>query len=297
MAFSAGRHLAANGPGGAPGWWSDQVGPGLALDQGSYQLVSMDYLAGPGESASAEELQVGPGGALPPARQADALAEALDALGIERLHALVGASYGGMVGLSFAQRHPARLDRLVVLCAAHQTHPMATALRSLQRRVVRLGRDTGREREALSLARGIAMTTYRTDREFAERFDGSPSWTESGPRFPVDGYLEAQGAAFAESFDAEEFLTISESLDLHRVDPAAIETPTWLLASRFDTLVPLWQVWELAAALGGPVSQTILPSRFGHDAFLKEVGPVDRFLRVALHGPDLPDTHSQGEER
>ena len=38
--------------------------------------------------------------------QADALARVLDEIGVERIQAFVGASYGGMVALAFAERYP-----------------------------------------------------------------------------------------------------------------------------------------------------------------------------------------------
>ena len=61
----------------------------------------------------------------------------LDQLGIDRLHGSVGASYGGMVTLALAQKHASRLRQAVVISAAHRTHPMSTAWRSVQRAFVR----------------------------------------------------------------------------------------------------------------------------------------------------------------
>ncbi len=44
----------------------------------------------------------------------------MDLLGIERLQASLGASYGGMVTLALAQAHPARVRHALVLSAAHR---------------------------------------------------------------------------------------------------------------------------------------------------------------------------------
>ena len=103
--------------------------------------------------------------------QADAIAALLLELGIRRLHAFVGASYGAMVGLAFAARHPERVRRLVAIAGAHRAHPLAIAVRNLQREIVRLGRTPRRRGAGLDLARRLAMTTYRGEREFAERCD------------------------------------------------------------------------------------------------------------------------------
>ena len=59
-----------------------------------------------------------------------------------------------------------------MISAAHESDPIATALRHLQRRVVALGREAGRERDGLAIARGIAMTSYLTTRHFDERLTG-----------------------------------------------------------------------------------------------------------------------------
>ncbi|MQL90122.1 hypothetical protein Taro_022705 [Colocasia esculenta] len=47
--------------------------------------------------------------------QAECIAEAMDALGVERA-SLVGISYGGFVGYALAAAHPDRLERVVLCC-------------------------------------------------------------------------------------------------------------------------------------------------------------------------------------
>ena len=126
------------------------------------------------------------------------------------------------------------------------------------------------------------MTTYRTPEELHQRFDDAP---EHGPdgwaRFPVESYLEARGEAFADHFDAQTFLRLSESLDLHRVDPKALTVPTTLVAVRSDRLVPPEQLRQLAAETSGPVKLIEIDSLYGHDAFLKEISTLTPILRDA----------------
>ncbi|MGB7211586.1 MAG: hypothetical protein WBC97_03070, partial [Gemmatimonadales bacterium] len=174
------------------------------------------------------------------------------------------------------------LARHICISAAHQSHPMATALRALQRAAVQLGISTGQDARGLAHARGIAMTTYRTIEEFAERFSNAPVAGADGPRFPVEEYLAEHGRRFIARFTPARFLSLSLSLDLHQVDPAAITTPTTLIAVAEDTLVPLWQMEALRAQLGGAATLDVVQSTYGHDAFLKEVGSIGSVITRAL---------------
>ena len=263
--ISASRHVCANEVDASPGWWESVAGPGRAIDNTRWRLVSFDYLDGGRRGDGRPERTV------TTHDQADALAAVLDEIGVHCVHAVVGASYGGMVALAFAERYPERLERLVTIGAAHRAHPMTTALRVIQRRVVELGLDTGRAFDGLVLARALAMTTYRTAREFSERFDSTAALRLT------EEYLLHQGEKFARRFTPERFLALSLSADLHEIDPARISTPAVFIAAAGDTLVPREQVEQLARAFGAPNRIVDLPGITGHDAFLTEpqaLGPI-----------------------
>lgn len=268
--ISASRDVTASE--GSPGWWQALVNAGAAVDLDRCRVLSIDWLAPADlgvEAISSED-------------QADALAALLDALGIHRAHAFVGASYGAMVALAFAARHPRALDRLVVLAGAHRPHPLASAQRSVQRGIVRLGLASGQADEALGLARQLAVTTYRGREEFGRRFAGAPEFREGRFRLPVEDYLEHQGRRFVERFDARRFLALSESIDLHDVTPERIPTPATLVGFASDLLVPLADLCELQRRLHGPTTLEVLESPYGHDGFLKETHQLAPLLRAAL---------------
>ncbi len=277
--ISAGRHVVTPPAHDADGWWGSVVGVGRALDTTARRVISFDYLSGPGESCA-----LGTGTSVATHDQARALALVLDDLDIERVD-LVGASYGGMVALVFAALFPARARRLVVISAAHRSHPMATALRSLQRDIATLGSMSGQADRGLALARGLAMTTYRTAEEFQLRFSGTPKWTEGRPRFQVQDYLDHHGSHFGERFSVGSFRCLSESIDLHRVAPETITAPTTVVSVDSDRLVPGWLAAELAGRLSGPCTTIRIASHYGHDAFLKEPDQMGRVVTGALDGP------------
>lgn len=280
--ISADRHVAATHEEPRAGWWQAMVGAGRPIDLREWCVLGVDWLGGcgattgplPGAGAHFPFVSTGD--------QAALVVRVLDALGVARAHAVVGASYGGMVALALGARHAARVRRAVVIGAPHHSHPMATALRSIQRQVVRLGLDEGRGRPALEIARGLAMITYRSAEEFGRRFDATPTWTADGPRFPVESYLAHAGATFAERCPPESFLCLSASIDAHRVDPAAVAVPTTLVAVDGDLLVPVAQLRELHAALAAPLALHVLSSIYGHDAFLKEIDAIGAIVAAAL---------------
>jgi len=272
------------------GWWSEVVGPGQALDAERFRVLSFDYLGGSAETTGPGRIGLaavdGAGSAFPNIStydQAELLVRLLNNLGLKSLRAIVGGSYGGMVALAFGERYPERVSRLVVIGAADRTHPMATAWRSVQRKILRFAVDCGRPKDGLQLARALAMSTYRSAEEFEARFDAAP--TRDGERFafPVEQYLFARGTDFAERNHPEAILCLSESIDLHHVDATRVFVPTTIIAIREDQLVPLTDLRGLAARL--PVAKLHeISSIYGHDAFLKESDQLRGIFAVALGG-------------
>lgn len=278
--ISAGRHVSAHSRVPGPGWWEGFVGDGLSIDTRQVQVLSFDWLGGAGSSTAPAAGEAFP--FVGTEDQAAALAHLLDALRIDRLAAFVGSSYGGMVGLQFAARFPARLAKLCTLGAAHRSHPQASAWRAVQRGIVELGLQSGRGGDALALARQLAMTTYRTPGELRDRFGGAPGLVGGRWRAPVQDWLDARGAEFARDWLPEQFLCLCASIDAHRVEPAAVAVPTWLCSFVGDQLVPPADVRELAAGLSKLRDLREIRSRYGHDGFLKERLAVGALLREVL---------------
>ncbi|MBU1324936.1 MAG: homoserine O-succinyltransferase [Alphaproteobacteria bacterium] len=258
---------------GRRGWWEWAVGPGAPVDTDRLAVLAIDWLPAAGAA---------PDRPVTTQDQARAIAAALDALGRTRADAFVGASYGGCVGLAFAELFPERIGRLVALSAPHRAHPTATAWRGVQRRILELGREAGREAEALSLARQLAMTTYRTTEELGLRFGGAPPPAVVGAPHPVCDWLIARGEAHAARADAQRQIILTDSLDRHAVEPERVAGPLTVVGFTDDRLVPIADLHELAARASNLCRFVEAPSVFGHDAFLKEREVVGRALRTAL---------------
>ena len=247
--ISSGRHVCGDG-----GWWSETIGG--AVDLNRYGVVGFDF-------APLRDVRL----RVAASDQARLIGQALDALGVVRLHAFIGASYGGLVGLAFAAQTPERLNRLCVISAAHKSAAQALAWRGVQRRIVEFALAHGEESAGLSLARQLAMITYRGQEELESRFDNI---VDSEGLSDLDRYLIARGDAYIDVMPVRRWLSLSEAIDRFAIDPVTISVPTTLVACPTDQLVPFRLMEELAAALPSLQAFHAIPSIYGHDAFLKE---------------------------
>ena len=263
--ISAHRHVIAHAADLAAGWWQAQAGL-----FGRHRLLAIDWI-GDGDGFDAP---------IDSADQADAIAAVMAALGLPAARAFVGASYGAMVGLQFAARHPGRLHSLVAISGGHRPHPWASALRSVQRKVIELGGDAD-PASGVALARQLAMLSYRTPQEFAERFDAPVVLRDGVAACAADDYLAHCGKKGSARFDARSYLRLSESIDLHRIEPETVRVPLGVIAVEGDLLVPPDLLAELAVRAPDAWLQT-LSSRYGHDAFLKETTAISAALTAAL---------------
>ncbi|PQA85559.1 homoserine O-succinyltransferase MetX [Hyphococcus luteus] len=264
--ISAGRVVATCKDG--EGWWRDMVSPGGFIDLDRYCVIGFDFLPNAGEAAKTVTTR----------DHARALADALDTLNIEKLHGFVGASYGGMIGLVFAELFPDRIEKLCAISAPDRPHPSATALRGVQRRIIDFALKHGDGEGGVALARQIGMITYRTPEEFGARFESAPG-AAAGDPYDICDYLIARGDAYG--MDARRYVTLSDSIDRHRADPAKISADSLIIAAETDRLAPLADLERLAGAVDG-ARLIKVPSLYGHDAFLKETAVIGPHIKEFL---------------
>jgi homoserine O-acetyltransferase len=230
-ALSAHSHLRSHPDDPSEGWWEEMVGPGRAFDTDRWHVLCASLIGSPYGSTS--PLSTNPrtgrpyGPDFPPITPVD-LARAhrllLEALGIRRVHAVAGASLGGMQVLQFAADYPEALDRFIALSTTARTTPHTVALRRIGRQAILLdpayagGRyEPGHgPKTGLKLAREIGTILYRSRDEFNARFRHEPvgSFAPGDKTFEVESYLAAHGERFAPRFDANCYLILSKCMDL-----------------------------------------------------------------------------------
>jgi homoserine O-acetyltransferase/O-succinyltransferase len=265
--ISAGRHVQANPKDVSDGWWQSQSDTFC-----HHRLLSIDWVGADGAlDRPIDTLD-----------QANALVATMDRLGIAKAAAFIGASYGAMVGMHCAAIAPPRIGALLAISAADRAHPFASAQRAVQRQAIELGERLGSSDAGVALARKLAILSYRTPQEFEERFPTPVTIEQNRACASSEPYLEHMGRRHSERTSAAAYRRLSESIDLHRINPDLISVPTTFVAALSDQLVPARDIENLARAVadGRFVS---LRSLYGHDAFLKEERAIATIIKDFLN--------------
>ena len=277
-------------------WWAPLIGPGQILDTDKFGVTCMNLLGscyGTTGPISRNAVTGKPYGRSFPRvtirDQARAQWRLLDALGIDKLALAVGGSLGGMVALEVALERPGEISRVVSIAAPARIGQLAVGWDHIQLEIVdRLGM------EGLDLARQLAITTYRSEIDFEQRFAGrvEPDGTPS-----VVSYLRHQGRKLLERFDEDTYRSLVRAMDTHDIGRdrggevaalqklAAYGTRLTGVGIEGDILYGTNQVQAMvdtAKAAGLDAAYREICSTKGHDAFLVEWDQLQTILGEAL---------------
>jgi homoserine O-acetyltransferase len=275
-------------------WWSPLIGPGKALDTTRIGVICTNLLGGcygtTGPTSRDARTGAAYGASFPNVTtrdQARVMWRLLDALGFERLALVAGGSLGGMIVLEVGLERPNAVDVLLPIAAPPATGPMAIAWNHIQLRLIEaLGN------EGMALARQLAMTTYRSEADFDERFGRG---TERDGTLSIVSYLEYQGRKLVDRFDRETYRVLVGAMNRHDITRGRAATVVETLAPlgaagirllglgiNDDILYGPLQVQRLvdaAGAAGLNAEYRQLHSNKGHDAFLVEWPQMTEILR------------------
>ncbi|XP_035684003.1 serine O-succinyltransferase-like isoform X2 [Branchiostoma floridae] len=310
--LSANSHARSHEENPAPGWWEKFIGPGCAIDTNHFFVICANNIGGcygsSGPSSKNPLTDQPYATTFPIITVADMVNSQfmlLDHLGIQKLHASVGPSLGGMISLMAGALYPDRVGRVVSISACAQSHPASIAMRYLQRRCIMQdphwnngyyydGKYPG---QGMKMAREIATTTYRSGPEWEIRFSrkkisGNISLC---PTFEIESYIDYQGAQFMSKYDPNSLLYISKAMDLFDISDGyssmveglqRVRCPIMVMGVQSDILFPVWQQRELAKLLHQAGNEAVtyfeLNSIFGHDTFLLDLNGVGTAIKGFL---------------
>jgi homoserine O-acetyltransferase len=301
--LSPSAHAASSGEDPSTGWWEEMLGPGKSIDTERFHVICVNSLGscygstGPASRDPRTGKPYGP--AFPKLTIEDVAAAAhglLAVLGIPRVRVVMGPSMGGMSALAYTIMYPGEVDVLVSISSATHSEPFSIAVRSLQRELIRTdGAWAGGHyapgegpREGMRLARKLGMISYRSAREWSERFGRERAKDAGidafGVEFEIEAYLESRAQSFIGAFDPNCYLYLSRAMDLFDVAEHGGSVDKALQRLRLqqalvigvdsDILFPLHQQQALAESLrrsGADTRFLELASKQGHDSFLVDM--------------------------
>ncbi len=317
-ALTGDQYLASPHPiTGKPGWWERMVGPGKPIDTDRHFVICANVIGscmgstGPASLAADGQPYAMRFPVITIRDMVRGLVALLDGLGIERLHAVVGGSMGGMQALSLAANWPERATRVLVIAATARHSAQNIAFHEVGRQAIMADpawaegnyhESDAKPDNGLAVARMAAHITYLSEAGLTEKFgrrlqdrpDGTKGTKSFGfdADFQVESYLRYQGSGFTRRFDANSYLYITRAMDYFdiaeehggKLADAFRGTQARFCIVSFDTdwLYPTAESRHVVHALnaaGAKVSFVELSAPHGHDSFLLEHDQLDRVVK------------------
>ena len=303
-ALSGGAHAAFWHKGDKrPGWWDTLIGPGKPLDTDRFFIICANVpgscygSTGPG---SIDPDTGKPYGLTFPEITVEDMVRAqgwlLDEYGIDVVLAVIGGSMGGMQALQFAVTFPERARGIIAIASTYRHSAQQIAFNEVGRQAIM--HDPGWRRGeyynagegptvGLAIARMVGHVTYLSDEGMHQKFGRRvKDRTENGNPFEIEfevaSYLDYQGRAFTQRYDANAYLYLTKSIDIFDLSEghsnlagALTNSPQRFLLITYssDWLYPPHQLREVARAVrlaGKYATYCEIDSIYGHDSFLLE---------------------------
>jgi homoserine O-acetyltransferase len=279
-------------------WWGGLIGSGQPLDTDRYFVICLNVLGSPYGSVSPLTIDAASGRPYGPdfpdvtiRDTVRAHRAVLELLGVRRAVMALGGSMGGMQALEWAFEDDF-VEGIVPIAVGGRHSAWCIGFSEAQRQAIYSDRRWNgghydeQPQDGLAAARMIAMISYRSHRSFERRFGRSEQEGVEG-LFAVESYLRYQGRKLVGRFDANCYVKLSQQMDSHdmardRGDYAAVVSGirhrTLVIGIDSDVLYPVEEQEELASLIPNARLE-IIPSVYGHDAFLIELGALGGVLR------------------
>lgn len=254
------------------------IGPGRALDPARWCVICVDPI-GNGMTTSPSNSVRQPGALFPRFALRDMVESQrrlLDALGIGRVAAVIGASMGGMQALQWGVSHPDRVATIVAMTPMAKTAAWAVAIVETARLALMADPAWDGSQFTGAPARGwrawsavMSVLASRTPEALAGRF--------RGPDEVIDWMDALAAERLGDDFDATDWLFQSRAYEAHDLGTspgfggdtaaalASIRARTLVLAPPLDLFNPAGEAAAIAAAIPG-ARHAVIPSVQGHQA-------------------------------
>jgi homoserine O-acetyltransferase len=219
---------------------------------------------------------------------------------INKLHAVIGGSFGGMQTLTWASLYPNFLKKAIALATSYRHTPQNIAFHEVGRQAIITDTDycDGEYLEyqkfpsrGLALARMSANITYLSEELLQKKFGRkiqkdtklySDINQQKKEKFEIENYLHYQGINFTERFDPNSYICLTKAVDYFDLEKDnnnslslafcnSKDVEFCLVSFSDDWLFPSSELEKLTAnllSIGAKVSYINIDSSNGHDSFL-----------------------------
>jgi len=219
------------------GWWDGFIGNGKVIDTSRYFIICVNYIGGcygsTGPTSNKPNLDEKYMSSFPWVTMEDLVRsqmKLIDSLEITELHAVVGASLGGLLALKTMLLFPNRTRRLVSIASGLKLQPLQVIhnfeqVKAIENDPLFLNGDYEDDKPPLAgleLARMIGHKTYvslgmMTDRAKQNMIqeDNPSGYTAT---HQIESYFNHQAKKFSKRFDANSYLRILNAWQRHYVE-------------------------------------------------------------------------------
>jgi homoserine O-acetyltransferase len=285
------------------GWWDFMVGAEKPIDTDKFFVICSNVIGGCfgsfGPKETNPETKKPYGADFPVVTVFDmvrAQEKLANFLGIDKLHAVIGGSAGGMQAISWAFLFPHKINLCISVAASYRHSAQNIAFNEVARQAIINDLDwcIGKYLEekkypskGLALARMMANITYLSEDSLHQKFGRNLQdknrllFNFANAEFAVESYLRYQGNSFIKRFDPNSYLYITKALDyfdLERESDGDLSSGFKNCPVKFciisysdDWLFPASESQKLAKSLSlasADVSLVNIKNKSGHDGFL-----------------------------
>ena len=280
------------------GYWDYLIGPGKAVDTDKYYVISSDTLV----NLNARDPMVvttGPTSVDPDTGKSYGMnfpivcmrdfvnvqKALLDSLGVKKLHAVMGASMGGLQAYEWASAYPDAVDRLLAVISAGEADPWLVGWLNIWGAPITVdakwkGGDYGADQPMEGLKTALKIVSLHANHwQWAEKTFGRAAAEEGkdpaaafANKYKIEAALDAGAAARAAVSDANHFLYLVKANQIFAAGGGVeglkkIKAKTLIISSPTDQVFA--QEWVMAtgeaiAAGGASVETCEVTGPYGH---------------------------------
>lgn len=312
--YCCGENIEAMG--GKNGWWNNLIGDGKAIDTNKYFVICTNVLGSVfGSTSPISQITENSGiyGMKFPVLTIYDMIKAqkilLNYLGIEKLHAIIGGSMGGMQTLSFAVFYPNIANKFIAISATHATSAYVIAFNKIMSDAIKYDPNFKNGNYDLTykpifngvkIARMTGFLQYITketmQKKFGRNYVNTDGLFELFGKFEIERYLEYNGENFANNFDPLCLLYLIKAISIYDLSYTFenlsdtlqnIKNKLYLISFSGDKMFFKEEMEEIKNTMDKIGSNDLceyyqIQSNYGHDSFLVECHKYSDYLSHIL---------------